>query len=88
MAVAVVGWDAAGCGNQGLAGLSERAARGPGNGDKKGDGVAGLRGHLSWSPTAPSPALVCQPPLGGRGDDPPLSYLCLGSPSHPYSAAS
>lgn len=88
MAVAVVGWDAAGCGNQRHTGLSERAAEGQGNGDKRRDSVAGLQGHLSWSPTAPSPSLVCQTPLGSQGDDPPLLYLWLCFPSHPYSAAS
>lgn len=66
-AVAVVGWDAAGCGDQKRTGLGERGTGGQGRRDKGRDGAAGPSGspilNLVTRGTKPSP--VCQAPLGG-----------------------
>ena len=76
----MVGWDAAGCGDQARPGLGERAPRGRGLGDKESSAPAS--GVLL--------ALICPQPgqhqaqpgaaraLGGQGDDPcPIDISAL-----------
>lgn len=55
MAVAVVGWDAAGCGNWRRTGPSERGIKGQGHRDRRRDGAAGLQGLTG--PIHPQPGL-------------------------------